>query len=102
MAKKRLVERIFSGIIGSGLSMVKGKVEETIEEIKHKVEVAINHAIKKFIVFLLLLIAMIFILAGLGKYLSETISSFNHGLGYVFVGGCLVLVAIIGRLFQSE
>jgi len=102
MAIGKIIEKILSGIVGEGISIVKETVDDTLGSIVQKVEIAVKHTIKKLMVFIISFLAFIFILVGLGKYLSETIDKLNHGLGYILVGAILLFIAIIGRLFQSN
>ncbi|MFH1072854.1 MAG: hypothetical protein V1743_05485 [Nanoarchaeota archaeon] len=98
----RVVGKAGSYLIGEGIDIVKRKMDEEIEEMQRRIELTIKQVLKRITLVIILFTGALFILAGLGKYLSETVPSLDHGLGYVFIGGLLVVLAVLVKLFTIE
>lgn len=94
--------KIGAYLLGEGLGSLKGTVDSQIEEIKKRVEITVRHATKMIAILLFMMIGAVFILAGLGRYLSETVSGLGNGMGYVLVGSFILFIGIVGRVFSSN
>ncbi|MAE13646.1 hypothetical protein CMO92_03700 [Candidatus Woesearchaeota archaeon] len=95
------VSKVFLGdSMKSVLAGVKEKVEETIEETQKKIEIVTARVIKTLVVFLICALGFIFALVGLATYLTETVPRFDHGLGYLVVGGVLVLLGLVVKVLR--
>ena len=86
--------------VQSVLSGVKEKVEETIEETQKRIEIITAKVIKALIVFIICAVGVIFALVGFSTYLTETYPAFNHGLGFLVVGGVLILLGLVVKALR--
>lgn len=102
MTVRHTIRKFGKSLLQEGMSAIKTLEEARVADIKEKVEIAIHHAIKRIAIIVLFLAGALFILVGLGRYLSETVPGFEHGIGYAFIGACLILVGFIGKLFASN
>jgi len=82
-------------------SDLKSKFEGMLEDFQERIRKAIERAIKRAIIFLLIIIGFIFALVGFARYLTETVPSLDHGMGFVVVGLVLIFLAIIARVFSN-
>jgi hypothetical protein len=98
----KAIKRLGHSLVKQGIAAVATIEEAKVSDIKEKVNAALHHAEKRIAILVLFIAGSLFVLAGLGKYLTETVPGFAHGLGYVFVGVCLLVVGFIGRMFMSE
>ena len=98
----KTIKRLGRSLVKEGITAIERLEDAKITDIKEKVDVAIRHAEKRIAILVLFIAGALFLLAGLGKYLSETVPGFERGIGYVFVGACLIVIGFIGRMFMSE
>ncbi|MFH1212303.1 MAG: hypothetical protein V1659_05265 [Candidatus Woesearchaeota archaeon] len=85
-----IVKEVSEGMFSS----LKETAKETLDNIEKKVHKILHHALKKMTMFFLAVTGLIFVLVGAGKYLSETVGMLGHGLGYVFVGLLVIVLAL--------
>lgn len=102
MSLSKSLGKIGAYLLGEGIDNLKGNVDAKLEEIKVRVEIAVKHATKMLTVVILILIGAVFVLTGVAKYLSETVSGLDNGMGYVLVGVCVLFIGIIGRMFSNN
>ncbi|MFH1401026.1 MAG: hypothetical protein ABIH41_05910 [Nanoarchaeota archaeon] len=86
-----MLKEILSFITGEGLRSAKDAVRQTREEIER----AAKESVKRAIIGVIMLIGFIFFLVGLSAYLDATVPSLGYGLGYMVVGGGMVLLGLI-------
>ena len=105
MSKKKKFsfwEQVMNIIVGTSkkglLDSVKEKVSETMEEAEERLERAIKKVLSITAVFLIVFIGFIFVLVGLAKFLTESVTSFNFGVGYIIVGAGIIILALLFRI----
>ena len=89
-------------LIGSGADSIKKKVSVTIEDTKKKIQQTVEYVIKTTVVFLIIVLGFIFALVGLSRYLTETVPSLDHGLGFLVIGGGLVVLGLIVKALTPK
>lgn len=105
MAKAGFFKKLFGelSILGfkTVVENVKEAVSDTIEQTEKKIEIVVKKVVKTTLIFLIMIIGFIFVLVGLGKYLSETFPQFSHGLGFAVVGLVLIIIGWISRALSN-
>jgi len=101
------VKDFMKGFIGSIFNhaivdTVKEGFKETFDEVEKRATHIVHNIIKATILMMLMIVGSIFILVGLAKYMTETMPSMNHGLGFVVVGGVVILLVIFAKFMQKE
>ncbi|MGE0792861.1 MAG: hypothetical protein AB7V77_01620 [Candidatus Woesearchaeota archaeon] len=99
MSVKEFLGSLFKNTI---IDEVKETVKHTMEDVEVRTKRIVHNVIKAIIILVMVLIGSIFALVGLGKYLSETVNSLNHGVGFIVVGAVIILFAIFAKLMQKE
>jgi hypothetical protein len=102
MALRHAFKRLGKSLLEEGVSALKTLEDAKMSDIKAKVDVALRHALKRLALFLIFTTGVLFLLFGLGRYLQETVPGFEHGIAYIFIGGGLLLVGFVGKLFLSD
>jgi hypothetical protein len=82
------------------LGNVKDKISETIEDTQEKVEQVTKHVIKSLTLLLIFFLGLIFLLVGVSQSLEDKVASLTPGLGFVVVGGVLVILTIIVKALK--
>ncbi len=108
--KKKKKKSFFQGfidfVVGSGKDVLfdalQEKVSETIDGAEEKLERAIKKILSIVTVFSVIFIGFIFVLVGLSKYLSEAVSGFKFGIGYIVVGAILIMLALLFRIAANS
>jgi hypothetical protein len=106
MAKKGgFFKSIFSFIAGIGgetiMTTLQEKVSETMDEAEARIERAVKRILTALTLFIILFTGFIFVLVGLAKYLTESVTSLNFGLGFVLVGACLIILALLIKVIAK-
>jgi len=88
-----IVKEVSHGVFYS----LKETALETLESVEKKVNQIVHNALKRLVLFFLIITGFIFVLVGFSKYLSETVPALGNGLGYLLVGVVLVLLAMFAN-----
>lgn len=91
-----------SFIRGGIVEEVKHTVRETMDDVEKKATKIVNNTVKSLIVVFIVMLGSIFALVGLSKYLSETVTGLGNGLGFIVVGGVLIILAAFAKLMRKE
>lgn len=97
---KWIGEFVSKEVAGDILGGVKDKIEETIENTQERVEQVTKHVIKSLTLLLMFFIGLIFILVGFSQYLEERFVSISQGMGLLYVGGIMVILAVIVKALK--
>jgi len=82
------------------LGGIRNKISETIEETQEKVEKVTKYVIKSLALLMIFFTGLIFLLVGLGQTLEDKVSSLTQGMGFIVIGGVMVLIAIIVKALK--
>lgn len=89
-----------------GLNLLIGNIKSAatniMEEAQERIEEVVKKVMKAIIVSFIMLFGLIMAIIGLGKFLSETVSWLNNGLGYVLIGGVIIVLGIIVQMVKSK
>ena len=97
---KWIGEFVGKGFADDILGNVKESIEDTLEETQVKVEEITKHVIKSLSLLLIFFIGLIFLFVGISQTLEDKVSSLTPGLGFVLVGGILIVITIIVKALK--
>ena len=82
--------------------LIQSTISNSLKELQDRMQAMIRDAVKSVMMMLLSLVALIFILIGLSKYLSASVPGLAGGLGFAVVGGGILVLVLIVHLLQKE
>lgn len=103
--KKLISSTFLSGLehaVKDTMNEAETRAEEIIDHAEERATKVLKNMTRGAILFFLGLTGFIFALAGLGTYLSETVTNLGNGLGFVLLGAILLLLVGFVRLVQKE
>lgn len=116
VAKKKSESDGVSGVWGAirqGVSMIadiginaiignlRAAATGTMEEAQRRGEELLHRALKALAVFFIMVFGLVLAIVGLGGYLSATVPGLGNGLGYIVVGGVLILLGLVIQFFRK-
>ena len=84
------------------VKLIRSAFSNVIGEAQDRAQVVIHDAVRSLLFMVLTITALIFILVGLGTYLSETVPGLTHGVGFAVVGGGILVLVLFAYLLQKE
>lgn len=91
------VEFLASSGLRSALKAVSATVDDTLSNAQRQLREATQFVIKSSIIYILVLIGALFALVGLGIFISERVRGLSDGLGFVVVGGLLIILGMVSK-----
>ncbi|MGM5481133.1 MAG: hypothetical protein ACQESE_01845 [Nanobdellota archaeon] len=86
----------------SFVKLIRSTISDSLKEMQERLQEALQTAVRSVLLMSLTLVALIFILVGLSKYLSVTVPGLAGGLGYAVVGGGVLFLVLITYLLHKE
>ncbi|USN45255.1 MAG: hypothetical protein H6502_04330 [Candidatus Woesearchaeota archaeon] len=91
---KTKAKSFFGSLLGLGVTSIledvsKG-VKKTIDETEKKISLLLERLVKKLVILFMVFVGLVYVFAGLVRFLNEQLSS--AFIGYFIVGGVLLLL----------
>lgn len=106
MSVSKLLKEIFVSAFGKGvkgtIDGLKSSVNDTMEEIEHRVQRITNNAVKSMILFFIFFLGSLFVLIGLGIFLTTTYPVLDAGRGYILLGGIILVLGLVSKALQKS
>ncbi len=98
---KDILKEIFSSKLKDKISGLKNDVKDTVDYVEERAKIMAENFVKNTVIFVFIFTGAIFILVGLGKYLSKTVPVLRYGLGFVVVGVLLLILGLFSKWFSN-
>ena len=80
---------------------IKNAASDAFEEAQKKGEEVLHATLKAVAVFCIMIFGLILAVVGLGGYMDTNVRWLGDGLGYIFVGGCLIAFGLVIQYFRK-
>ncbi|MFP4119292.1 MAG: hypothetical protein ACLFTH_04525 [Candidatus Woesearchaeota archaeon] len=87
---------------GAFAKLIRNAVSNMLGEAQERIQAVIRDAVRSMLFMVLTFTALIFILFGLGKYLTATVPGLAHGVGFAVVGAGILVLVLFAYLLQKE
>ena len=81
---------------------IQSTISNALNEFQERLQNTLEKAAKSMLLMLLSVVAFIFMLVGLSKYLSASVAGLADGLGFVVVGGGMLVLILVAHVLQKE
>lgn len=103
--KSNIFKELFGNIADVGVNVIIGNLKtaatDAMDAAQQRMHEAVKNTLKAAAVFVIMIFGIILALVGYAAYLSATVPSLANGLGYVAVGGVLIVLGLLIQFFKN-